>query len=91
MRYLICYDISENPVRTRLAKYLESIAWRVQYSVFTFEGSEAKMHIVRNRLRALVESAESPHILVIPLCAACAGKTWRIGELQEPERAAFVL
>ena len=30
MRYIICYDISENPVRTRLAKYLESIAWHIQ-------------------------------------------------------------
>ncbi len=91
MRYIICYDISENSVRTRLAKYLESIAWRVQYSVFTFEGSEAKMHVVRNQLRAIVETAETPHILIIPLCASCAGKTWRIGELKEPEQAAFIL
>ena len=91
MRYIICYDISENPVRKRLAKYLESIAWRVQYSVFTLEGSEAKMHIVRNRLRAIAENAQSPHILVIPFCAACADKTWRIGEMKEPERAAFII
>ncbi len=91
MRYIICYDISENRVRARLAKYLESVAWRIQYSVFTFEGSEAKMHIVRNELRAIVADAESPHLLVVPLCAACAAKTWRIGELQEQERSAFIV
>jgi CRISPR-associated protein Cas2 len=33
--YLICYDIAEDPKRlARVARYLEKVAWRVQYSVF---------------------------------------------------------
>ena len=91
MRYIICYDISENPVRKRIAKYLESVAWRIQCSVFTCEGSEVKMHVVKNRLRALVGSAESPRLLIAPLCSACESKLWQIGEAREPEQAAYIV
>ena len=91
MRYIICYDISENPVRTRIAKYLESIAWRIQKSVFTCEGSEVQMHVVKKRLRALVQNAEGPRIVVAPLCSACESQLWQIGEAREPEQAAFVI
>ncbi len=91
MRYIICYDISENPVRTRIAKYLESIAWRIQHSVFTCEGSEVKMHVIKKRLLELVESAEDPRLVIAPLCSACESKLWQIGEAKEPERAAVII
>ncbi len=91
MRYIICYDISETPVRNRTAKYLESIAWRIQRSVFACEGNEAKMHVVKNRLRALVESAEEPRLVIAPLCSACESKLWQIGEAREEERVAYIV
>ncbi len=91
MRYIICYDISENPVRTRIAKYLESIAWRIQHSVFTCEGSEVKMHVIKKRLLELVESAEEPRLVIAPLCSACESKLWQIGEAKESERAAVII
>lgn len=34
MKYLICYDVSSDKCRRRIAKYLESFAYRMQYSVF---------------------------------------------------------
>lgn len=91
MRYIICYDISENPIRNRIAKYLESIARRIQRSVFTCEGSEARMHIVKSRLQALIESAEEPRLVVAPLCAACESKLWQIGAAEEPDQAAVII
>ena len=91
MRYIICYDISENPVRTRIAKYLESIAWRIQHSVFTCEGSELQMHIIKKRLLSLAENAEAPRLVIAPLCSACESKLWQIGAAHEPEQAAFVI
>ena len=91
MRYIICYDISENPIRHRIAKYLESIAWRIQRSVFTCEGNEVKMHVVKKRLLALVESAEEPRLVIAPLCSACESKLWQVGEFRESERAAFII
>ena len=91
MRYIICYDISENPIRTRIAKYLESIAWRIQCSVFTCEGTDVQMHVVKKRLLSLVQSAEEPRLVIAPLCSACESKLWQVGEFREPERAAFVI
>lgn len=91
IRYIICYDISETPVRNRIAKYLESIAWRIQRSVFTCEGNEAKMHVVKKQLQALVESAEEPRLVIAPLCSSCDSKLWQVGERRESERAAFII
>ena len=34
MKCLICYDIGENRIRNKVARYLESLAVRVEYSVF---------------------------------------------------------
>ena len=51
--YLICYDISEDPKRlTRVARYLEKFAWRVQYSVFVGSFFE---HSLEGVLRGLGE------------------------------------
>ena len=40
MKFLIGYDIAGNRVLSRVAKYLEGKAYRIQYSVFLFEGTE---------------------------------------------------
>jgi CRISPR-associated protein Cas2 len=32
--YLICYDIKDKKRLSKLAKYLEKIAYRIQYSIF---------------------------------------------------------
>ena len=34
MKVLICYDVKNNRLRSKLVKYLEKIAVRIQYSVF---------------------------------------------------------
>ena len=38
MKFLIGYDIAGNRARSRVAKYLEGKAYRIQYSVFLFDG-----------------------------------------------------
>ena len=40
MKFLIGYDIAGNRARSRVAKYLEGKAYRIQYSVFLFDGTE---------------------------------------------------
>ena len=39
MRYLICYDIADTKLRTKVAKYLEGFAFRIQYRAFSFPSS----------------------------------------------------
>ncbi|MDU3113586.1 MAG: CRISPR-associated endonuclease Cas2 [Megasphaera sp.] len=50
MRYLICYDIADTKLRTKVAKYLEGFAFRIQYSVFMCENTEKGMAEVYKRL-----------------------------------------
>ncbi|QNH54167.1 CRISPR-associated endonuclease Cas2 [Selenomonas timonae] len=50
MKYIICYDIKEDRIRTRVVKYLEARALRVQYSVFTCHATAAQMNDMREEL-----------------------------------------
>ena len=56
MKFLIGYDIAGNRVRSRVAKYLEGKAYRIQYSVFLFEGTEREAQEIRAALLALTET-----------------------------------
>ena len=85
MRYIICYDISEQKLRSRVAKYLESFAHRMQYSVFTCESSEKRMEAVRKKLLEIVHDADTPLLMIAPFCQVCAAKVWRFGEPMEKE------
>ncbi len=90
MTYIICYDVSENKIRKRVAKYLESVGYRLQHSVFRFEGSEAFAEVVRSRLLSLTEDAEAPRLLVAPMCAACAERIWQTGSPLEQKLACII-
>lgn len=50
-RILVCYDITDDRRRTRVAKTLESFGDRVQYSVFVVDGTPVAL----NRMRRAVE------------------------------------
>ena len=86
MQYLICYDIAEDYHRRQVAKYLESIAHRQQYSIFMFQGSEGQAGQIRERLLELTATSEHTLLLVVPMCNACVAKLWQSGEALEEER-----
>ena len=90
MTYIICYDISENKIRSRVAKYLESIGYRMQHSVFLFEGSEARAAVVRHSLEELVEDSEAVRILVAPMCESCAERLWKHGTPMEERQTCVI-
>ena len=57
MNFLICYDISNTKLRSKIAKYLEAFAIRIQYSVFICDVSKqvinkAKKDILRDAKEA---------------------------------------
>ena len=83
MRYLICYDIAEQKTRTKVAKYLESFAHRIQYSVFTCESTEERMNKVKTKLFQLTAKAESPLLYIAPMCKTCEEKVWSVGKPRE--------
>ena len=47
MKCLICYDSGENRIRNKVARYLESLAVRVEYSVFLCDLAPKKLAAVR--------------------------------------------
>jgi len=50
-RFLIAYDISDDPRRNQVAKTLESYGDRIQYSVFLVDAKPAKLLRLRAALR----------------------------------------
>lgn len=80
MQYLICYDIKEDKIRNKVMRYLESFAWRVQYSVFSCENTEKRMIKVKQRILELTAKSEKCMILIVPMCGSCQAKTWQKGE-----------
>ena len=66
MKYIICYDIKEDRIRTRVVKYLEARALRVQYSVFTCHATAAQMNDMREELLRLTQRADRPLLMVVP-------------------------
>jgi len=57
-RYLIAYDISDDPRRNRVAKLLESYGDRVQYSVFVCDLKPARLVRLRGELGGLISNTE---------------------------------
>jgi len=91
MKYIICYDIPEERIRRKVAKLLESKAYRVQYSVFIGSLSEFEARALREELLAVTEASEKRLLLMAPLCAACEAKAWRVGTpLEAPTGACIV-
>jgi len=54
-RFLIAYDISDDPRRSRVAKTLESYGDRIQYSVFLVDAKPAKLLRLRAVLRQVMD------------------------------------
>jgi CRISPR-associated protein Cas2 len=73
MYVVISYDINDDTKRQRVAKVLESIIKRVQYSVF--EG-EVPAQILNEKVREALRyiDKESDSLRVYRLCASCVHK-----------------
>lgn len=88
--YLVAYDIS-NPRRLRkVARQLEKVATRIQYSVFLLKGEREKLDLLFQRLARVIH----PHKDVIQaweLPQAPASKSQALGHLLPTHAAALVV
>jgi len=69
VRYLVCYDVSDDRRRSQLATALLDFGRRVQESVFTAELDEGLHARMVERVRGIVGGED--RLLVVALCAAC--------------------
>lgn len=83
MRYVICYDVSENKIRYRLAKYLEKLAYRIQGSVFMCELDSIQILAVKHTVEKMLKGADNPSFVICPLCDSCQKKYWQYGTTKE--------
>ena len=68
--YLIVYDIENDKLRTRFAKFLKRFGVRVQFSVFKIENSPRVLENVRNEVESTFDKnfgqADSVLIYKVP-------------------------
>ncbi|CAK0751661.1 CRISPR-associated endoribonuclease Cas2 [Gammaproteobacteria bacterium] len=78
MRYVICYDVSDNKRRRHLSMCLQAYGDRVQESVF--EAVLDRMlfdRMVKDVEKQIQDSTDT--VRIYPLCGTCAGKVVRLG------------
>lgn len=71
--FLIAYDIASPKRLARVARYLESLGERVQYSVFEIYLSPTELELMFKRLEKFIDSKEDS-LRVYGLCATCRSR-----------------
>jgi CRISPR-associated protein Cas2 len=82
MLHIVTYDIPATPQgtrrRQRLARYLESLGLRVQWSVFELLLPPERLPKIIGELGNLIDPAEDS-VRIYTTCAACADRTLNLG------------
>ncbi len=91
MRYLICYDITEDDVRNKIVRYLEEFAFRLQYSVFTCDVDAKTAAAIWQDLLNIVAESEKGAVLMSPLCKTCEKNLKLSGKPLEEEKGFLVV
>jgi len=73
MRYVLSYDITEDKPRTKVAKLMEGVLTRVQYSVFEGDVPEPRLTEAVQKAIGLIDP-ETDSLRVYRLCASCAAR-----------------
>ena len=76
--FVIVYDIPNDKRRLKLAKSLEALGERVQYSVFELYLTQPELERLLRRVRKLIHEDEDA-VRVYDICAACRGKARSLG------------
>jgi CRISPR-associated protein Cas2 len=85
MKYIIAYDIPETKIRSKIAKYLEGVAYRIQFSVFMGDFSENEANTAKTRIMEIIGNPKKRMVVMIPVCKNCEDKIWKVGQFREEE------
>lgn len=83
---VFCYDIADAKKRNRIAKVLEAVGDRVQYSVFRAHLTDDEVQVVLARLERRMDRA-TDRIHVYTLCGACVPRIRTVGTDLPVERS----
>lgn len=88
---LISYDISNDKIRTKFAKYLSKFGFRLQYSVFEITNSDTVLKNIENEIQNLYlpSFTEEDSVIVFNLSETC--KKTCYGYAKNEEKDVFVV
>ena len=90
MEFVVCYDLSDDRRRERMARVLLDYGKRIQESVFLMDLDEELYGRMLGRVRReMDESWERVH--VFSLCKGCEGKVVVLGQAELPRDPDFVI
>jgi CRISPR-associated protein Cas2 len=78
LRHVICYDISDDRRRRKVATLLEGVGDRVQGSVFEADLDATLFETVKERLDTKIDH-ETDSVSFYRLCSTCAKRTYYSG------------
>ena len=85
IRYVICYDVTDTPRRTRVARCLDDYGGRVQYSVFEAVLDRPLFDKLVAELNRRIDPSQD-RVLIYPICAACCRRTVSLGRSSDEPR-----
>ena len=77
--YIISYDVVQDRRRARMARLLEGLGYRVQYSVFECVLDRGHLAEFIQRGGPLLDTA-TDSLRIYPLCAACVPRASCLGQ-----------
>ena len=88
---LISYDITNDKVRTKFAKYLSKFGFRLQYSVFEISNSDTVLKNIETEIQNTYMKAftEEDSVIIFNLSASC--KKTCYGYARNEETDVFVV
>lgn len=88
MRYVVCYDISDDRRREHMSQVLLDYGVRIEESVFEcILTAELSEQMVKRIERLVVEQIDRVHVFT--LCDACVPRTICLGTAQRADDSAF--
>lgn len=88
---IVSYDISNDKLRTKFAKYLSRFGHRLQYSVFEIDNSEKIVNNIVNDLRNKYEKSFSQEdsVIIFKLSSSC--EVLRFGYAKNDEKDFIII
>lgn len=88
---LVSYDISNDKVRTKFAKFLSKFGFRLQYSVFEIDNSETVLKNIETEIENIYVKSftEEDSVIIFDMSATCKKKCY--GYAKNEETDVFVI
>lgn len=78
---IICYDFSDNKVRSNFSKFLKKFGRKIQYSVYEIKNSQRVLRNILNEVELKYKKMfkGSDSVLIFEICEGCRKKIIRYG------------